>query len=93
MYLLVRFTMLSDSTHVMLLMMVGSSTEITQLFVCRENKKNKIPKPLNKKNKQTLQLAKDKRRNNDPQTSYRKLTTEQHEPHEKPGMNSGASEG
>jgi hypothetical protein len=48
---------------------------VTQLFVCRENKKNKIPKPLNKKNKQTLQLAKDKRRNNDPQTSYRKLTT------------------
>jgi hypothetical protein len=51
MYLLVRFTMLSDSTHVMLLMMVGSTTEITQLFVCREKKK-KIPKPLNKK-KQT----------------------------------------
>jgi hypothetical protein len=39
MYLLVRFTMLSDSTHVMLLMMVGSTTEITQLFVCREKKK------------------------------------------------------
>jgi hypothetical protein len=52
MYLLVRFTMLSDSTHVMLLMMVGSSTEITQLFVSREKKKKKIPKPLNKK-KQT----------------------------------------
>jgi hypothetical protein len=50
--------MLSDSTHVMLLMMVGSSTEITQLFVCREKKTKTIPKPLNKKNQTHITIDK-----------------------------------
>jgi hypothetical protein len=50
--------MLSDSTHVMLLMMVGSSTEITQLFVFREKKTKTIPKPLNKKNQTHITIDK-----------------------------------
>ena len=39
------------------------------------------------------QKKKDKRTNNDLQAIHRKLKIEQHEPHWKSGVNSGASEG
>jgi len=56
MYLLLRFTMLSDRTHVMLLVMVGSSTEIIRTF-CLQRKEKKIKYQSSWiKKRQTLQL-------------------------------------
>jgi len=48
---------------------------------------------ISKKNRQHKQRKKYKGTNNDPQNMHVKLKIELHEPHLKPGVNSGAPDG